>query len=148
MISPAQSLKLATMILIAIATVPDDDSGAPWFMIGLAAQCAVTICFLAQLIAFLRTGKIVIPPVAIGIGLTATIFTIGYAVYSHQWILLLAEATSFAAGLQVLAWHRRTAGLTSAQRRPGLPVVAPHSADPKSGVFPIPHRQGEKSSAK
>jgi lipid-A-disaccharide synthase-like uncharacterized protein len=118
-----------------------------WFPVGLAAQGIVTICFVSQFIAFLRGGRIVVPPFAVVLGLAATILVGVYALEAGQWVLLLAEATNFAAGLQLLAWRRRAAGPPSTRRRPGLPVVAPHTADPKSGVVAVP-RSGSQSPTK
>ncbi len=106
-----------------------------WLIIGLASHGVLALCFVGQFITFLRTGKIVIPPSAVGLGLTCTIVGLVYAIATVDTPLIIVDATLLVAGWQVLMWHRRTGGRTASDRRPGLPVVAPHEAEPRSGVF-------------
>jgi lipid-A-disaccharide synthase-like uncharacterized protein len=105
-----------------------------WLIIGLSAHGLLALCFLGQFVTFLRGGKIVIPSSTVGLGMVGAIVGLTYAIYTVDAALIIVDATILLAGWQVLIWHRRTGGRTASDRKPGLPVVAPHAAEPRSGV--------------
>ena len=122
-----------------------DDAVSWWLIAGAAAQLIVTLCFLTQFVSFMRGGRIIIAKSTIALGMVATVVVLCYAVDQAQWILALAQATNFVVGVQLIKWHRRTGGKTAAFRRPSMPVVAPHFAEPKSGIVSPPRPGTEET---
>jgi lipid-A-disaccharide synthase-like uncharacterized protein len=114
-----------------------------WPAIALAAQGLVMLCFLTQLLAFLGTSRVVLPMPLILFGLAAAVVALVYAVLTSAWVLALADAANLFAGLQLLLWRNKLRAKPGPQRRPGLPVVAPHTAEPKSGVMPRPRPESQ-----
>lgn len=135
-------------VSLIIGAVGDSAGDPRWERIVLIVQGVVALCFLLQVVASLSTAKTMLSSTLLILCLAAILAILVLAWLNGQWQLVLAEAATFLAASQLLIRQRGATSRLSGPTRPRLPVVAPHSADPKSGVMAAPSQAGTKAPMK
>jgi lipid-A-disaccharide synthase-like uncharacterized protein len=83
-------------------------TGDPWFLFGMAGQCAFGARFVVQWIASERRKRVVVPVAFWWLSIAGGLVTLAYAVRIEDPVFLIAQTGGLAMYLRNLVLHRRS----------------------------------------